>query len=233
MVTADKVAALHVVYGVLAALLYRERTGGKGQKIEMPMLEAMAAFTLNEHLMGATFEAEGQTGYHRTLSPNRRPFPTQDGFIALLPYTTQQWRRVMTALGRDDLVAEPWFNDNAARSHRSDELYGFIAGSLGQRTSADWLAVFEGLDIPCGPVNTLDGLLTDPHLEAVGFFEPHFSRPTPIRRTLRQAILCSGIAVMPDAPPPAIGEDTRQLLGELGYAPAEVAQLLAGRVVNG
>ena len=233
MVTADKVAALHVVYGVLAALLHRERTGGKGQKIEMPMLEAMAAFTLNEHLMGATFKDDGATGYHRTLAPNRRPFPTKDGFIALLPYTTEQWRRVMTALGRDDLVAAAWFNDNVARSHRSDELYGIIAGSLGGRTAAEWLTVFEGLDIPCGPVNTLDGLLTDPHLTAVGFFKPNFSEPTPIQRTLRQPILCSGLASEPDAPPPAIGEDSKALLAELGYAPPDIARLLAGRIVNG
>ena len=71
-VTADKAAALHVVYAVLAALLHRERTGGEGQLVEMPMFEAMAAFSLNEHLMGASFEDDGATGYHRTLSPNRR-----------------------------------------------------------------------------------------------------------------------------------------------------------------
>ena len=233
MVTADKVAALHVVYGVLAALLHRERTGGQGQKIEMPMLEAMAAFTLNEHLMGATFETEGATGYHRTLSPNRKPYKTREGFIALLPYTTEQWRRVMTALGREDLVAEAWFTDNVARSKRSDELYGIIAGLLGGRTSAEWLGVFEGLDIPCGPVNTLDDLLTDPHLEAVGFFNPNFSRPTPVRRSLRQPILCCDLPAEPDAPPPALGEDSKVLLGELGFAPGEVARLLAARVVMG
>ncbi len=232
MVTADKVAALHVVYGVLAALLHRERTGGKGQKIEMPMLEAMAGFTLNEHLMAATFETDGATGYHRTLTPNRRPFPTKDGFIALLPYTTQQWRRVMTALGRLDLVEAPWFNDNPARSKRSGELYSLIGAALGDKTSAEWLALFEELDIPCGPVNSLDDVLRDPHLTAVGFFEPNFSAPTPVRRSLRQAIQCSGIAVEPDLPPPALGHDSKALLGELGYAAADVERLVAQRVVK-
>ena len=233
MVTADKVAALHVVYGVLAALLHRERSGGQGQKIEMPMLEAMAGFTLNEHLMGATFDEAGGTGYHRTLSPNRRPFPTKDGFISLLPYTTEQWRRVMTALGRVDLVEAVWFNDNPARSKRSDELYGILASSFGGRTSAEWLEVFERLDVPCGPVNSLDGLLTDPHLVAVNFFKPNFSEPTPIRRSLRQAVIFDGLTAEPDAPPPAIGEDSRALLGELGYSVQDVAGLIGGRVVIG
>ncbi len=230
-VTADKVAALHVVYGVLAALLHRERTGGTGQKIEMPMLEAMAAFTLNEHLMGATFEANGKTGYHRTLSPNRRPFKTRDGFIGLLPYTTEQWRRVMTALGREDLVAAAWFNDNVERSKRSDELYAFIGGALGGRTCKEWLATFEELDIPCGPVHSLDGLLDDPHLKAVGFFEPHFREPTPVLRSLRQAIIPSATPREPDGAAPALGGDTVALLGELGLSPEEVGHLLETRIV--
>ena len=232
-VTADKVAALHVVYGVLAALLHRERTCGLGQKIEMPMLEAMTAFTLNEHLMGATFAEDGALGYHRTLSPNRKPFPTRDGFIALLPYTTEQWRRAMTALGREDLVGAAWFNDNVARSKRSDELYQFLAGALRERTSADWLGVFEALDIPCGPVNSLEGVLQDPHLQAVDFFKPNFSEPVPIRRSLRQAIQCSGLATEPDAPPPSIGEDTVPLLAELGYTQDAIAALIEKRIVRG
>ena len=232
-VTADKVAALHVVYAVLAALLHRERTGGNGQKIEMPMLEAMAGFTLNEHLMGATFEEKGALGYHRTLSQNRKPFRTKDGYIALLPYTTEQWRRALTALGREDIVAAPWFSDNAARSKHSDELYTILAASFGGRTSVEWLGVFEDLDIPCGPVNSLEGLLEDPHLKAVGFFEPNYARPTPIKRTLRQAIQCSGVETFPDALPPPLGADTSALLAELGLAASDIERLKSARVVKG
>ncbi len=232
-VTADKVAALHVVYAVLAALLHRERTGGKGQKIEMPMLEAMAGFTLNEHLMGATFEANGTLGYHRTLSRNRKPFHTKDGYIALLPYTTEQWRRALEAIGREDIIAAPWFSDNAARSKHSDELYTILAASFGGRTSAEWLGIFEDLDIPCGPVNTLEGLLEDPHLKAVGFFEPNYNQQTPIKRTLRQAIQCSGVATIPDAAPPSLGGDTNALLTELGLAASDIERLKSASVVKG
>ena len=232
-VTCDKVSALYVVYAVLAALLHRERTGGQGQLVEMPMLEAMASFTLNEHLMGATFSQDGATGYHRTLSRNRKPYETKDGWIAVLPYTTQQWSRVLNALGRADVVAEPWFASNSERSKRSDELYGILAGSLGSRTSREWLALFEELDIPCGPVNTLDGLLDDPHLAAVGFFEPHFEAPTPIRRTLRQPVLWRGLAREDDRVPPALGQDTRGLLDELGFAETDIDAMAAARAVAG
>ena len=112
-VTADKVAALCTVYAVLAALLYRERTGGQGQLVEMPMFEAMAGFTLNEHLMGATFFADAKTGYHRALSRNRKPYKTADGWVAVLPYTAVQWSRVLKVIGREDVTTAPWFNDNA------------------------------------------------------------------------------------------------------------------------
>jgi len=232
-VTADKAGALHVVYAVLAALLHRERSGGEGQLVEMPMFEAMAAFSLNEHLMGASFAADGPTGYHRTLSQNRKPFPTSDGWIALLPYTQTQWTRVLGLLGRDDITKEAWFSNNAERSKRSDELYAIIAASLGGRTCAEWLADFEKADVPCGVVHTPDSLLDDPHLKAVGFFEPNFQGETGIVRTLRQPVIFRGLEAAPDRTPPSLGADTRALLTDLGYSDAEIGTLLDKRVAAG
>jgi crotonobetainyl-CoA:carnitine CoA-transferase CaiB-like acyl-CoA transferase len=232
-VTADKAAALHVVYAVLAALLHRERSGGEGQLVEMPMFEAMAAFSLNEHLMGASFAADGATGYHRTLSQNRKPFPTKDGWIALLPYTLTQWTRVLTTLGREDITREAWFSNNAERSKRSDELYAIIASSLGSRTCEEWIATFEKADVPCGVVHTPDSLLDDPHLKAVGFYEPNFATETGIVRTLRQPVIFRGIEAEPDRAPPPLGADTRTLLTDLGYSDAEIGALLDKRIAAG
>lgn len=231
-VTADKVAALHVVYGLLAALYHRERTGGQGQLVEMPMLEAMAAFSLNEHLMGATFDTEGALGYHRTLSRNRKPYKTKDGWVAVLPYTAVQWGRVLEALGRGDVAKAPWFTSNAERSKRSDELYAILNTSLEGRTSAEWLKLFEELDVPCGPVNTLQSLLDDPHLQAVNFFAPDFEGPHPMQRTLRQPVIWRGMTREKDAPPPTLGADSARLLEELGYDSAQVDRMADQRVVG-
>ena len=101
---ADKTTGMAVVNAVLAALFCRERTG-QGQYVEVPMLETMVAFTLAEHLGGHSFEpAIGPAGYQRLLSGGRKPAPTKDGFIALLPYTADHWRAFFTAAGRNDLA---------------------------------------------------------------------------------------------------------------------------------
>ena len=72
-IAADKISGLHLAYAVLAALLYRERTGETPGYVEVPMFELMAAFSLCEHLGAATFEEDGKVGYVRVLSPGRRP----------------------------------------------------------------------------------------------------------------------------------------------------------------
>ena len=230
-VTADKVGALHIVYAVLGALLHRERNGGEGQLVEMPMFEAITSFAINEHLMGASFSEDGTTGYHRVMSPERRPYQTKDGWIALLPYTVAQWTRVLTALGREDIVAEPWFTSDTERSKKSGDLYAILHASLGNRTSSDWLALFEELDVPCGPVHSMESLLTDPHLTAVGFFEPTYGGG-PVHRALRQPVLWRGVAREQDTLAPSVGSDTAAVLEELGYGQVEVAALLEQHAIT-
>src|SRR3546814_11676113 len=87
------------------------------------MCEALAAFLPNEHLAGATFAREGSVGYPRILSPNRRPFRTADGWIAVLPYTDRQWRAFLAEIGREDVTREPWFADPRQRPAHIDALY--------------------------------------------------------------------------------------------------------------
>lgn len=231
-ILADKVAALHAVYGILAALVARANGREGAICVEVPMFEALVAFLLNEHLAEATFDEAGRTGYPRVLSPNRRPFRTADGWIAVLPYTTQQWLRFFEEIGRRDVSAEAWFQDPATRQSRIEELYAMVAEALPERTTGDWIAALEARDVPCSMVNGMDDLLADPHLADVDFFAVPEGFPEGIVRALPQPVIFQGIEKGPDAPPGAIGADTREILKQCGHDDAAIDALIAAGVVR-
>jgi crotonobetainyl-CoA:carnitine CoA-transferase CaiB-like acyl-CoA transferase len=226
-IVADKVSGLHLTYALLSALLYRERSGEAPGYVEVPMFELMAAFSLCEHLGHATFEEEGKVGYVRVISPSRRPYKTKDGWIAVLPYTERNWVKVLTEIGRSDVCDLPLVRNATERSRRVDELYDILAEALPARTTEEWLATFVRLDIPSQPVRLPADLLKDPHLADVAFFEPHFSGPTPVMRTLRQAMTVDAMAAGPDLAPPLLGADTAAILRQAGCSEAEIAEVLA------
>src|SRR5262249_58455843 len=147
-ITGDQVSGLHLTYAVLAALLYRERTGEAPGYVEVPMYELMAAFSLSEHLGAATFEDGGRVGYVRVLSPGRRPYRTRDGWVGVLPYSERNWTKILSEIGRQDVAQLAWFKNATERSRRVDELYDILAEAMLGRTSAEWIATFERLDIP-------------------------------------------------------------------------------------
>lgn len=225
-ILADKVAALHVVYGVLAALVARGNGREGPIRVEVPMFEAMASFVLNEHLAGATFADKGQLGYPRVMSPDRRPYRTANGWIAVLPYTGDQWRRFLDEVGRNDISSEAWFIDPRMRQSRIDELYAIVASLLPARTTAEWIAALSARDVPCAEVNLLDDLLDDPHLTDVGFFNVDPGFPAEIRRTLPQPVEFIGVDPVRDHPPGALGRDTRAVLRECGHSEEEIDTLI-------
>jgi len=226
-ILADKLGAVHAAYGMLAALASKAR-GRKGPVyVEVPMFEVLAATVLNEHLAGATFSADGAVGYPRVLSKDRRPFRTSDGWMVVLPYTGEQWRRFLSEIGRADIVAADWFASGAGRHTHIDELYAAVAAGLPARSTAAWSEALLGLDIPFSPVNDLEDLLGDPHLAAIGFFDTGPAYPPSICRALAQPVHYEGVEHLPDQPPRALGADTRRVLLECGYSDAEIDAMLA------
>jgi crotonobetainyl-CoA:carnitine CoA-transferase CaiB-like acyl-CoA transferase len=226
-VLADKVVGLHVLSAILAALFHRERAG-RGQFVEVPMFETMASFVMVEHLQGASFEPpSGPTGYDRVLAPHRKPQPTSDGYVALLPYTNAHWRRFFEAVGRDDLAGSSWVSDPAERSRQIGKLYAAVAEVTPSRSTAEWLELLNRLDIPAMPVNRPDDLLVDPHLAEIGFF-PLFDHPSEGR--IRAVGLPMRFADTPAAfrrHAPRLGEHTREILAEAGIAEGAIAAMIA------
>lgn len=112
-IIADKTSGMLVAQAVLAALVARGRTG-RGQAVEVPMFESMVSFLTGEHLEGQTFVPPlGTMGYKRIMTAERRPFPTSDGYIAILPYNDRNWREFCEISGREALLADDRFTTQA------------------------------------------------------------------------------------------------------------------------
>jgi len=224
-VMADKVAALTATYGLLAAIASRARGRTGPIEVEAAMFESVAAFVLNEHLAAAAFGGPPEAaGYHRMFAADRRPYRTRDGWIAALPYTEQQWRRLLEFTGRQDVLDAPWFSDPGERSAHIAELYTVLAEEMTRFTTAEWLRALQSLDIPHAPVNRLEDLLRDPHLQDVSFFEPN---GTGLARAARQPVLYPGYEEQPDRPAPPLGGDTMDVAAMLGYDEAAMGALRA------
>ena len=210
----DRVVGLYLANAILAALVYRGRTG-MGQAIEVPMFETMAGFVLADHLGGAAFDPPlGNMGYQRLLSRARGPYATADGgHLAVVVYTDRHWRDFSAAIGRPELMGQDArFASQASRTIHAEAVGRFLAETFSTRDSAAWLALLRRLDIPACTVNTLETLRTDPHLAAVGFFEAS-SHPTEGALTAtRFPVRFSATPIAPAAPAPALGADTAAFL---------------------
>ncbi len=225
-VLTDKIAGLYAVAGILGALMSRERTG-QGMAVEAAMFESLASFMLAEHLSGYVFEPPlGTLRYDRVVSPHRRPYRTADGYLATLPYSAKHWEKVLRLIGRDDLADAGWVHDNAARSERIGELYAVLSENMPTRPTADWLAEFRRLDIPCGPVNRLEDLIDDAHLRAIGFFQRTEHPTEGMLTTMRHPLRFPDAPATADLPAPQLGVDGRRVLYKYGIDDAAIDALI-------
>ncbi|MCE3284143.1 MAG: acetyl-CoA acetyltransferase, partial [Steroidobacteraceae bacterium] len=227
----DKVGGLHLAIAVAAALARRARTG-EGCCIEAPMFESTVSFLMSEQLGGATFEPPlGPTGYDRLAAPNRRPYRTRDGFMAILPYTTTHWVAFFELIGQPDFAHSPRVQDPGLRSQSADALYALIAEAAPSRTNDEWLQALRARDIPCSRVNSVGDLLSDPHLRAIDFFR-EYDHPTEGRlRDARSPFRLYEELERDDRPAPRAGAQSREILRECGYDDAEIDGLVATNTV--
>lgn len=223
---ADRVVGLNAVHAILAALLCRARTG-EGQSVEVPMFETMAQFVLGDHFGGHVFEPpNGPPGYNRLMSPDRRPYRTLDGHLCVLVYTDRQWKSFFEAIGEPETFADPLYSDHATRTRNYDRVYAELARHLATRSTAEWTEVLTAHDIPCVPAHSIESLLDDPHIRAVGLIQ-EMDHPTEGRiRLAGPPARWSRTAPEIVRHPPNLGEHTREVLAEAGYEGSEIEEML-------
>ena len=229
MVIADRTVGLIAVQMILMALYHRTRSG-EGQAIEIPMFENVVKAVLEEHMYLKTFEPPlGPTGDPRLLDAEARPLPTRDGWICIAGNTDGQAFAIFDAIGKPELKTDPRFNSVSARFQNTPEYYRIRAAGLRQKTTAEWLAIFDATDVPAMPFQTLDDLMRDPHLEDVHFFQL-IEHPTEGRIwNIRLPNKLSGGVRRDFRAAPKIGEHSVEILREAGYDDAAIDALLASR----
>jgi crotonobetainyl-CoA:carnitine CoA-transferase CaiB-like acyl-CoA transferase len=221
--------------GVLAALLDRERSpdpaGGEGQRIDISLFAATLASLVNQAQNAFVGDEPGRLGNaHPNIVPYET-FATADGPIALAVGSERQWQRFCEVLGRPELAADHRFASNGDRVTNRSELRVILDARFRERGAADWLSTLGAASIPCGPINTIADAFASDAAVALGMT---VEQSHPAWGAIRQVGIPFRLAATPASirtPPPALGEHTDEILAELGYDGAAIADLRRRRVV--
>ena len=222
---ADKVTGLHAVYAVMGAVIHKLQTG-QGQFVEVPMHEVLTSFLYSEHLFGHTFRpAEDQMGYSRVLNPNRKPYRTKDGFIAILPYNDNHIAKFFELGGRSDVFEDTRFSTYEARAANVEALYGIIGEVATTKTTDEWLELLHENHVPSAKVSHFEEILEDEHLTSVNFFQ-EFDHPSegPIYN-MRHPVNFHRSPGDTSRLAPNLGENSEDVLAEVGFSADEIAKM--------
>ena len=227
---ADKICGLTLVAAVSAALVHRERTG-KGQMVEVPMLETITAFNSIEMLGGHAFDPPiGPAGYKRMKE--RRPVRTKDGWLTMLPYSGDNWCTFFETVGHPECIEQFSVRDAVSRAKNIDRIYNKMAEIAITRTTAEWEELLLHIDVPHAAFAKITEIAEQPHLKAVGMIA---TLDHPSEGKIRQA---RPSARFSDTPaeirrmPPRLGEHSRAILREAGFTEEDVASMIEKKVVG-
>ena len=235
---ADLFTGMYATVGILAALRHAERTG-EGQHLDMALLDTQVAMLAN---LGANYlvsdQAPGRMGNaHQNIVPYQvfEVAPRADGgkdFIILAVGNDGQYAKFCEVAGRPDLASEPRFVKNADRVRHRAELVPLLEAVMKTRPKADWLSALEAAKVPCGAINSLDEVFSDPQVQARGMVT-HWQHPLRADLPLVSSpIKLEKTPVRTDRPPPMLGQHTDEVLGELlGVDAARLATLRDRQVI--
>ncbi len=229
----DTLASLHGVIGILLALHHRH-VSGRGQIIDVALYEAV--FNCMESLLPEYSAFGAVRGPAGSALPGIAPtnaYRCADGGYAIVAGNGDSiFRRLMTLIGRDDLANDPALADNTGRVARVDELDAAIGAWAAQRSVDEVLTALDGASVPAGRIYTVADIAADPHYQARGMLQQ-------VQMDDGTALTVPGIVPKLSATPgqhrrnaPALGQDTADVLREIGLTAEQIAALRERGIVN-
>lgn len=216
LIVSDLMAGMYASVAILAALEYRDAVSGRGQYIDLALLDSQVA-ALSHAAMGYLVAGD-DVPRSGTASPTAAPsqmYHCQDGCVMLVVGNKAQWGKLSAALGRPDLPADPRFFTNQDRIRHRVELNGILEPIFLSRPRQHWIDVLAEAGVPCGPVNELGEVFINPQVRERGMV---VHLPHPQRRAmpmLANPIRLSETPVQYRMRPPLLGEHTDEVLAAL------------------
>ena len=223
-IIADKVTAMTGVISILAAL-HAAREDGRGQLIEIAMIDAVAYY-----LMGDTLGNNTYLPHKPGLKPvkgSTDPFKTADGYITIAPLTDKHWDALLKGVGHPE-----WFDGDDSRNEKVRKSIWKLIELFPSKPSAHWLEIIEKADVPCGMVNDYDTIWNDPQYVANGTFLEYQHPKAGKVRAVRSPAKFSKTKPELYRHAPDLGEHTDEILTDFGFSKSEISELRSAQVVR-
>jgi crotonobetainyl-CoA:carnitine CoA-transferase CaiB-like acyl-CoA transferase len=234
MQLADCTAGVHGAFAALVALREVERGAGRGQVIDLSLLEPLFSFM---GPLAASYQASGRlrprTGSRSTTAAPRNAYRTRDErWVCMSASTQAMTERLFRVIGRADLIENPRYRTNADRVRNAAELDAIIGEFIGRMTLAENLEFFDRADVTVGPIYDIAQIIGDPHVKAREMVAAY---PDAEMGTVPMHCVVPRLSATPGAirrPAPALGEHNAEILGALGLDAAELSRLAAAGIIG-
>ena len=228
----DLVTGLYTTIAILSALLHQARTG-EGQSIDMALFDCQAAALANQaanYMVGGVLPTRLGNA-HPNIVPYQ-VFATADGYLILAVANDRQFASFAKAAGLETLSADPRFATNAVRVEHRALLIGMLTPVLARRPTADWIALLETANVPCGPINSVDQVFADPQAVARGLTVAMAHASGRSIDLVASPLRLSRTPPEYRSAPPLLGEHTEEILSQvLAIEPAEIDRLRREKIV--
>ncbi len=226
----DSVAGIYAAYGILVALMARQKTG-KGQEVQTSLVDAMISILSfqADRFFGTGKLPERHGNVHPVSSPYGT-FRASDGYINIAPAGDFMWERLARALGLQELLDDPRLKSNEGRRQHRQALHETISEIISKRTMKEWIEYLNKEGVPCGPINNLAQTFEDPqvrHQEMLLEVE----QPSGRVKTLGFPVKMSQTPAKLYRSAPQLGQHTGEILADLGFPEAKIKELREKGVV--